>query len=144
MKTYQKFSWLTLAVSLFVAGNAFAAETPSGTVVIDETQVMLLLGGSLGGGTLLVGSESYHFKVSGLKLGGVGVHKVHLTGDVYHLNHINDFAGTYVAAEAALTVVKGRGGFWLRNGKGVVLSIGAHSDGLALGLGVEGLKITMK
>lgn len=115
----------------------------SGTVVIDETQAMLIVGGSYGGGTLNFQGQTHKFKAKGLKLGGVGVHKMHLTGDVYKLNNLADFSGTYFVAEAGITVVKGAGGFWLKNTKGVTLHLKSSNEGLALAVGVEGLHLSM-
>jgi hypothetical protein len=105
---------------------------------------MALVGGDMGGGTLLLGDKSYSFKTGGIKLGGVGVHKVHLVGDVYHLNKVADFPGVYATAEAGITVVKGIGGMWLKNDKGVVIHMKSSAEGLALSVGAEGLKISMK
>ena len=113
----------TITLCIFSALLALSApltlghETASGTVVIDETQVMLLLGGDAGHGTLVShnSSETRRFKVSGVKLGGVGIHKKHITGSVYHLKNIKDFEGTYFLAEIGLTVVEGKGGMWLEN-----------------------------
>jgi hypothetical protein len=55
-----------------------------------------------------------------------------------------DFAGTYFVAEAGITVVKGKGGFWFKNDKGVTLHMKASAEGVALSIGVEGFKITMR
>ena len=119
-------------------------EMASGTIKIDETQVMFIVGGDLGAGTLNFQGKSYTFKTGGLKIGGIGAHRVHLTGDVYKLDNVADFAGTYFVAEAGITVIKGKGGFWLKNSKGVTLHLKASAEGAALDIGVEGLKITMK
>ena len=126
--------------------NAIAEEdeTPSGTVVIDETQVMLLVGGSRGGGVLTLNDNSTHeFKVSGMRLGGIGAHKIHLEGEVYDLNNIEDFYGTYFAAEAGVTAAKaGKGAIWMKNSKDVRLHLKTSEEkGIALSLGVEGFKI---
>ncbi|NOR23189.1 MAG: DUF1134 domain-containing protein [Desulforhopalus sp.] len=115
----------------------------SGTLTIDETQMMLIVGGTFGGGYLDFQGESYKFKIKGLKLGGIGLHKISLTGDVYKLSDIKDFAGIYFAAEAGITVGKGVGGFWLKNSKGVTLHLKASTEGIALAIGVEGLRISM-
>lgn len=145
MNIYRKFSWLMLVVPLLLAGNASAYDE-SGTLVIDETQVMALVGGDLGGGTLLFGDKSYSFKTGGLKLGGVGIHKIHLVGNVYELNNVADFAGVYFAAQAGVTLGNaGKQGLWLKNDKGVTLHLKSSDEkGIALSLGVEGFKITMK
>ena len=136
--------WLITLAMLVAGSNALAEEIkPSGKLVIDETQVMALIGGSMGGGTLLLDDDSYSFKTGGLKLGGVGIQKIHVTGDVYHLNKVKDFAGTYVELEAGATLTKGVGGLWLKNSKGVTLHLKSKGAGLALSLSAGGLKITM-
>ena len=148
MNIYRKFVWAMFIVPLLLMGNALAADekTPSGTVVIDETQVMVILGGDLGGGTLLLGDKSYSFKTGGLKIGGVGIHKIHLVGDVYDLNDVADFPGVYFAAQAGATLGDaGVGAIWLKNSNGVRLKLKSSDEkGIALSVGVEGFKITMK
>ena len=148
MNIYRKFVWAMLLVPLLLTGNALAADakTPSGTLVIDETQVMLLLGGDMGGGTLLFGDNSYSFKTGGIKIGGLGVHKVHMVGEVYDLNDIADFPGVYFVAEAGATLGdSGTAAIWLKNSKGVTLHMKtSDAKGIALSVGVEGFKITMK
>jgi hypothetical protein len=137
-----------LAIPFLVAANAATAEekTPAGTVVIDEDQIMWIVGGDIGGGTLEFKGESYKFKMDGLKLGGFGVHKLKLDGDVYDLNDVADFPGVYAAAEVGFTVAdKGKGDVWLKNDKDVKLRLKSpESKGLALNLGVEGVDIRFK
>jgi hypothetical protein len=138
--------WL-LAVPLLLSARIALSEdqTPSGTIVIDETQIMWIVGGDIGGGTLQFHDKDYKFKTDGLKLGGFGVNKVKLTGDVYNLTDIADFPGLYGVAEVGATVAKaGKGDFVMKNDKGVVIHLKAGTQGLALDLGVEGLKITME
>ena len=148
MNTYRRLFWVILLFPLLLSGNAIAADdkTVSGTLVIDETQVMLLLGGDMGGGTLLLGDKSYSFKTGGIKIGGLGVHKIHMTGDVYDLNDVADFPGVYFVAEAGATLGdSGTAAIWLKNSKGVTLHMKtSEAKGIALSIGVEGLKITMK
>jgi len=120
-------------------------KAPSGTIVIDETQIMWIVGGDIGGGTLQFQGKSYRFKTDGLKLGGFGVHKVKLTGDVYDLRNAADFAGVYGVAEAGVTVGNAsKGDFVMKNDKGVVLHLKSAAQGLALDLGVEGMKVTLE
>lgn len=148
MKTRRTLYGLLLAVPLILSGIGSATAEdlgePSGTIVIDEMQVMLILGGEKGGGVLRMGDMSYSFKTGGLKVGGLGIHKIHLIGDVYALNDVEDFAGIYLEAQLGITVVKGKGGMWLSNDKGVKIHLKVSSKGLALSTGVGGLKITMK
>ena len=148
MNTYRRLFWAILLLPLLMLGNVMAADdkTPSGTLVIDETQVMLLLGGDMGGGTLLLGDKSYSFKTGGIKIGGLGIHKIHMTGDVYGLSDVADFPGVYFVAEAGVTLGdSGTAAIWLKNSKGVALHMKtSEAKGIALSVGVEGLKITMK
>ncbi|MBW1842607.1 MAG: hypothetical protein JRI75_12585 [Deltaproteobacteria bacterium] len=148
MNIYRRLFWAILLFPMLLTGNAIAADdkTPSGTLVIDETQVMLLIGGDMGGGTLLLGDKSYSFKTAGIKIGGLGIHKIHMTGDVYDLSNVADFPGVYFVAEAGATLGdSGTAAIWLKNSKGVTLHMKtSEAKGIALSVGVEGLKITMK
>lgn len=128
------------------SSETMADKAASGTITIDETQIMWIVGGDVGGGTLEFQGNAYEFKMGGVKLGGIGVHKVDLSGDVFDLNDIADFPGVYAEAEAGFTLADaGKGDFWLENHKGVKLRLKSpQSEGLALDLGVEGVDIRMK
>jgi hypothetical protein len=145
-KRFKMSAWLLLIPLLLSAGIVPAENTtPSGTILIDETQVMWIVGGDIGGGTLNFQGESHKFKTDGLKLGGFGIHKVKLTGDVYHLENVEDFAGVYGVAEAGATLGNAsKGDFVMKNDKGVVLHLKSAAQGIALDLGVEGMKVTME
>jgi hypothetical protein len=138
--------WLLLAPLLLAAGIVQAEDqTPSGTILIDETQVMWIVGGDIGGGTLNFQGKSYKFKTDGLKLGGFGIHKVKLDGDVYDLENADDFAGVYGVAEAGVTLGNAsKGDTVMKNDKGVILHLKSAAQGIALDLGVEGMKITLE
>ncbi|MGB7930663.1 MAG: DUF1134 domain-containing protein [Gammaproteobacteria bacterium] len=138
--------WLLVLPLLLSVQLATAEEkTPSATIVIDETQIMWIVGGDIGGGTLHFQSKSYKFKTDGLKLGGFGVNHVKLTGDVYDLKNVADFAGVYGVAEAGVTLGNAsKGDFVMKNDKGVILHLKSAAQGIALDLGVEGLKITLE
>lgn len=138
--------WLLLVTFLLSAGIARSEDkAPSGTIVIDETQVMWIVGGDIGGGTLHYQGGSRKFKTDGLKLGGFGIHKVKMTGDVYNLENAEDFTGVYGAAEAGVTLGNAsKGDIVMKNDKGVILHLKSAAQGIALDLGVEGMKVTME
>ena len=48
-----------------------------------------------------------------------------------------------LSTRAKEAIKLGVGGFWLKNSKGVTLHLKASSEGIALAIGVEGLKIAM-
>jgi hypothetical protein len=141
---------LCLLVAALYAGpasNGRAADKPlrpSGTVVIDQTQVAFLVSGSSGGGTLRFKGRSYPFKIGGLGIGGIGVSEIHATGTVYNLDRLEDFEGTYGQARAGYAIgKKGSGGFWLENGD-VVIKLQSTRKGVALSLGGDAVRISFR
>ena len=119
------------------------AEAPSGSIHFEETQVMAILGGDWGHGTLGYNGKTYKFKLTGMGAGGVGVHKISATGNVYHLKDIADFPGKYSELRAGITVGEGVGGYYIHNDNGVVLELKTHAEGVALSVGVQCLTIQM-
>lgn len=147
MKVFNTFSKLALALTLTLASIAVNAadERPSGTIKITETEVMAVIGGSKGTGTLKLDGTEYEFKISGASVGAsVGVQKLHITGEVYHLSDVVDLAGVYFQVEAGVSLLQGASGMWLQNEKGVTLHLKSGDDGVALVLGSGGLKIAME
>ena len=105
---------------------------------------MAILEGDFGHGTLAYDNKIYKFKIKGIGALGYGVQKLSAVGHVYHLNDIADFPGDYFEARAGLTVAKGVGGLYIRNDKGVVIEVKTHAEGVALSVGVTGLKVEME
>lgn len=133
--------------AMLLTSTAFASDpVKSGNVVIDETQVSLILGGDMGGGIVVMGDESRSFKTTGIKLGGIGVHKLHLIGNVYDLKKMEDFAGIYATFQVGATLgYADKNALWLKNDKGVKINLKSSSaEGVSLAIGVEGLDIIMK
>jgi len=90
-----------------VATAAVAAEkaaTPSGKVTIQSTAIAAGVGVTWGDGTLSFKGKNYPFSIDGLTLVDWGISKVNATGDVYNLDDVAKFGGTYAAAEAGLTL----------------------------------------
>jgi len=129
-----------------VATTAVAAEKakPSGKVSIESTSIAAGIGVSWGDGKLNFKGKDLPFSVEGLSLVDWGISKASATGDVYNLTDAAKFAGTYVAAEAGLTLAGGMGGMVLRNANGVVIHLRSVSQGAQLQLGTSGLIIKMK
>jgi hypothetical protein len=147
MKSYRSirnFGIVLSTIALLLVGSVAVAEgdKPSATLTMKETEVGLILGGDWGKGTLSFAGGEHAFKMGGAKIGGVGITVAEVSGDVYQLEKVEDFYGTYFKAEAGITGVVGREGSWVKNGKGVSLHLKSESKGLALSIGVEGLKIS--
>jgi hypothetical protein len=144
VRTVSRLAVLFLVVGL--ASTAVAAEkaTPSGKVSLESTSIAAGIGVSWGEGKLTFKGKDYPFSVEGLSLVDFGISKANATGDVYNLTDTAKFAGTYVAAEAGLTLAGGMGGMVLRNANGVVLHLRSVSQGARLQLGTSGLVIKLK
>ncbi len=89
-----------LAVNFAVAEET----TPSGTISMDSHSIALGFGVNWGHGTLKFKGKEYKFKVNGLSVVDLGASDVSAVGEVYHLRHLSDFAGTYNAASAGIDV----------------------------------------
>jgi hypothetical protein len=136
---------LLLGMGLTPAAQAQEApKDPSGTIEIDQTQMALLVSGSLGGGVLHYQGKSYDFKIGGLGIGGIGISEIKAKGEVYSLDSLEDFPGVYgqVSTGWAAGATKA-GGMWLQNPKGVTLRLDTERDGLILTAGAEGVLIRM-
>lgn len=146
LKIGKSVGFVALAAA-FVAGLALAgdAKQPSGTVTIDETQFGFIVGGSTGGGTLTVNGKDYPFKLGGLSVGAnVGVSKISATGEVYDLNKVSDFPGTYTKLDASVALGGGVGGLHLKNENGVIMRLESRTQGLQLNLGMSGVTVAME
>ena len=143
-RTVSRFALFFLVTAF--ASYAVAAEkaTPSGKVSLATTSIAAGVGVSWGDGTLTFKGKTYPFSIDGLSLVNWGISKAQANGDVYNLTDPAKLAGTYVAAEAGLTLAGGLGGMVLRNSDGVILHLRSVSQGAQLQLGPSGLKITMK
>jgi len=136
---------LFLFVAVF-ATTAISGESakPSGKVSISSRSIAAGIGVTWGDGKLTFKGKDYPFSIDGLSLVDWGISRATATGDVYNLTDVAKFAGTYVAAEAGLTLAGGMGGMVLRNADGVVLHLRSTSRGARLQLGTSGLTIKMK
>ncbi|MBC7496815.1 MAG: DUF1134 domain-containing protein [Sphingomonadaceae bacterium] len=140
---------ITATAAAFLAVTALAAPAAadpmvrSGTLTINEAQFGFLIGGSTGGGMLRFHGKTYPFKVGGVNIGTIGGSHVKGYGTVYNLNSIDDFAGTYVKAEASATAVNGSGALRLKKGD-VILEIDTNSKGLQLSANGGGVNISLK
>jgi len=146
MNTVKSASKLLFALILMLAAAVANAtdEKPSGTLTFEEKQIMAIVGGSSGFGTLKFNGAETLFKVSGVSVGAsIGVHKLKVSGEVYDLKDVADFSGMYLEFEAGATLVEGASGMWLKNDKGVTLHLKSENEGVALELGSGGLNISV-
>jgi len=114
----------------------------AGEVELKQYSVAWGGSGTMGGGTLRYGGESYSFSIVGLGLGGFGASVLEAKGVVYNLPNRDAFAGTYGNARFGMAAGESGGGqLWLRNSNGVVMELESNMRGLALAGGVDGLVV---
>jgi hypothetical protein len=118
-----------------------AKAKPSARIEATAEQIRLILGGAQGRGTLYYGGKQYPFTMKAVTAGGVGVTKVSATGDVYFLEKLEDFPGTYSAVTIGAAVVGGAGASQYENNKGVFISVKSKTEGVALNLGAGAVSI---
>jgi hypothetical protein len=87
--------------------------------------------------------KEYKFKVNGLSVVDLGVSNVSVAGEVYHLRHLSDFAGTYTAASAGIAVGGGDAASYLENQHDVVLKLKSTKQGVQFTLGAGGVRIKL-
>lgn len=116
----------------------------SGTLVMTAQGAAVGVGYTWGDGTLRYGGRTYHFSVNGITVADVGYSKVVGRGRVYHLQRLQDFSGTYVAATGEATAGSGIGGQVLRNGNGVEIRVDQVTRGVRLQGSADGIKLTLR
>ena len=113
------------------------------TVELSTGSVAAGVGLSWGGGTLTFNGQQYKFKVDGLSVGSVGIQNASARGKVYYLKNAADFAGTYTAIAAGVTVGGGGGAKTMKNEKGVIIDLISTNQGVDFTFGTQGVKITL-
>ncbi len=135
-----------IAVLMYLAYSspAVAQNVPSGTITISEKEFGFIIGGSEGRGTLNYQGAEYFFKLSGIKVGGMGVAKISAAGEVYDLFDLSQFPGTYVAGDYGIALGGGAGGVVLKNENGVLLKLHSTMEGVDLNVGVSGITVKLE
>jgi hypothetical protein len=135
-----------LAMALLALAGVVAAEDPkpSGTVSLETKAVAIGVGVSWGSGVLNFQGEEHAFKVRGLSVVDVGISTASAVGEVYHLENVADFAGTFTAAEAGIAVGGGAGAQVMKNQNGVVMRLTSAKAGVQLKLAPEGIKVELE
>ena len=135
------FFFMAVFVTTAMSGES---ASPSGRVSIQSRSIAAGVGVTWGDGKLSFKGKDYPFSIDGLTLVDWGISRATANGEVYNLTDASKFAGTYVAAEAGLTLAGGMSGMILRNQDGVVMRLHSTSRGARLQLGTSGLTIRLK
>jgi hypothetical protein len=142
MRPPVRLSPLFFALAWLLA-SAFPTEAaePSATLQLTGGAVAAGIGFSWGSGTLTFRGKEYRVSVSGLSVGDVGIVRASARGNVYSLQKVQDFDGTYTAYAIGSTIGGGGSVATLRNQNGVVIHIVATTQGLKLTLNASGVRM---
>jgi hypothetical protein len=137
------------AALLLLSSAAMAQPRPTGpqtgTLRFEQVSVAFIASGELGGGTLTWRGRSYPITIGGLGIGGIGASRVVASGRVYGLTNRVDLAGAYVQLKEGWAVGRaGQGRLWLKNDKGVTISLDTQRQGLQATIGADGVVIAYK
>ncbi len=147
-------AWLAAAALLALTGcsslpiptdvptaQSIADLKPSGTVTMTE---IFAGGAGVGNGVLTYKDKSYPFKLIGTVIGPGAVSKLVVSGDVYKLDDLSQFAGAYAQGNGQVGLqTSGAGDLWLQNKAGVIMHLTGTETGVALSLGRDEIIIEM-
>jgi hypothetical protein len=124
--------------------DAVAGLSPSGYIDMRQFQAAYIASGSGGSGTLSFNGQNYPFSIGGVGIGGIGASSIDATGEVYKLNDLAGFPGSYGQARYGFAVGSASAGdLWMQNEKGVIMHLKAKRTGLILSLGGDVMVITL-
>jgi hypothetical protein len=131
-----------------------SSDSPSADTPVDTAPdaTLKLQGGSVAAGIGFVwghGTVNYHgddhkFAIHGVSVVDVGGAKISASGLVMHMEKLSDFAGTYVAWGAGVTVAAGGSAVYMKNEHGVVIKMLSKTEGLRFNLSGSGVKVTLQ
>lgn len=141
---------ITFTTFILLETNAFSKEfesnvppheEPSGTINISAVSRALILGTTLGAGTLKFQGKEYRFIVEGLSILNLGEVSITASGEVYNLENLSDFVGIYTGEGVAIAVFPRGSNSAFKNQHGVKLKLNSTRMGFQLKLAPEGFSI---
>jgi hypothetical protein len=145
-RTVIGFLFVASVVLLSNVSSALA-QVPDGTVKITARSVAPGVGLSWGEGVLTYKDEDYPFTFEAKGLFrdvDPGITAAELSGQVFNLNGVGVFSGTYHKVEADTSDVVGGSRATMKNVNGVVVNLVSTVDGRKFILGRDGLTIKLK
>ena len=114
---------------------------PSGTVTLTEVYVA---SAGVGKGVLTFRGKKYPFKLAATVFGPGSVAKRTVSGKVYKLDDISQFAGLWVEGTGPVGLETGSTSeLWLENKAGVIMHLVGQSEGVTLSLGKDEVLIEL-
>jgi hypothetical protein len=136
---------LLVFLGLYGTDDAYGQSLkPSGKISIESNSIALAVGVNWGDGRLTFKGRQALFAVNGLTLVDVGIAKAGAVGEVYNLNDMSHFEGTYLASEAGFVLAGGTRGIFMINKNGVILHLRGDSEEALLQLGRAGMTVKLR
>ncbi|MEM1084881.1 MAG: hypothetical protein AAGI48_12285 [Verrucomicrobiota bacterium] len=117
---------------------------PSATIKFTGGSAAYWASAQGGSGTLYFRGKEYPFTAVALGAGGTGAQHATTEGEVYNLNSLSDFAGTYTQLSSGFTIIRGKKNTKLTNDKGVVIYAVAKTTGVASSTGGTKVLVELK
>jgi hypothetical protein len=134
---------IVAAITVCLIASA-VAQGRSGDITVSGVSLAAGVGYTRGDGVLHLNGKEYPFAVNGLSVVDFGISHFDGAGDVYNLQRVQDFPGTYVSAGAGATVAGGGEVAVLENQKGVRILFHSTTQGLKLKLSADGVAVALK
>ena len=140
------FSRLVGICFLALAAASVSAQQPSGTVSFMGEQFGLGIGGTKGSGKLTFKGRTYDIKMKSFDIASVGYTKIDVTGTVYNLAKVEDFAGKYKALAANVSLgASGGSNMVLKSDSGVEIHLQSTAEkGAQIQAGGGGFEFTLE
>jgi hypothetical protein len=135
---------LVVGCSSTTTDDSATSPRPPATLTIRESQVMRMGVGGVGQGTLIYLGWQHKFEIKNMILGGIDDGEVEIKGDVWNLEKVEDFAGTYHTLQADIKAGKGLSGVWLENENGVRVNVRSEGQDISINLHSDGSTVTLK
>jgi hypothetical protein len=139
----------SLSLILSSCGNSAApaqselVEAP-GTVELNQAPPTDVPLGGGGSGTVFFRGKVYAFAIGGLGIDGSAVAIIQTTGEVYRLEDIARFSGTYRRAPGAAAVPgQPSGGVWLQNERATILHLQDPPGGRMPDIGGDAVRVVL-
>jgi hypothetical protein len=149
----KRFQGMAMALLLVLVAGCSSTATDEGNtdssapghITFRENQVLRMGDeGGTGEGTLLFQGWQHSFEIKNMVLGTAGTGTVEIDGEVWNLEKVEDFAGTYHPVEADVKAGKGLRGIWGENEHGVRIHVRTKGQDLTIRLDPAGSVVTLK
>src|SRR5947199_8393518 len=120
---------------------------PDATFRLSTGGFALGIGVNWGSGTLTYRGKDYPVKVKGLSVGRVGATSSSACGEVFNLQHLQDFNGHYTVSGAGtrgVTLGAGKTGTIMSNQAGVIVRVSSTQQGVAVNATGGGVDLQLK